>query len=125
MAIVKPTTEGAVDLEGATPSQAPDFLKSTLSKRVFKATPELIKQYRKGKFGLVAISKSEFEASGGITHEALQAEKAAENEALVSENEALVSENEALKAKIEALEAAGTKSTTKRQTAKTAAEPSE
>lgn len=61
MAQAKPVTQGAVDLQdGKELAKAPEYLRASTG-RVFPATPYLIKQYVKGKFGLVGISKKEYE----------------------------------------------------------------
>lgn len=60
MAARKPTAPGAVDLDDGTDGKAPDYFRASTG-RVFEATPYLIKQYRKNKFGLVGISKKEYE----------------------------------------------------------------
>lgn len=71
MAQAKPTAPGAVDLQDVSEqNKAPEYFQAKTG-RVFKATPYLVKQYRKNKFGLVGISKKEFD----------DAVKAAETEA--------------------------------------------
>lgn len=60
MAQAKPTTEGAVDLQDNANVEAPDYLQAS-SGRVFKATPYLVKQWRKGKFGMVKATKKDYD----------------------------------------------------------------
>jgi len=61
MAQAKPTAPGAVDLQdGSEQDKAPDYFRAKTG-RVFEATPYLVKQYRKNKFGLVGIPKKEYE----------------------------------------------------------------
>lgn len=95
MAQVKPITPGASDLQGPEDKiEAPKYVKAA-SGRVFEATPELIKQYRKGKFGLVKISESEFLARQKTQDPAISQQS--------SENAALIEENAKLKADLDAL----------------------
>ena len=94
MSTVKPIAPGAVDLQDpGAQSPAPKYLKAS-NGRVFIATPALVKQYRKGKFGLVAISETELKQSDEYKEMAAAEQKGAD----------LAAENEALKAKIAAME---------------------
>lgn len=60
MAQAKPTAPGAVDLQDNVDAEAPDYLQAS-SGRVFKATPYLVKQWRKGKFGMVKATKKDYD----------------------------------------------------------------
>ncbi|WP_278382972.1 hypothetical protein [Alteromonas mediterranea] len=102
MAQAKPTAQGAVDLQdGSEQTKAPDYFRAKTG-RVFEATPYLVKQYRKNKFGLVGISKAEYEDA--LEDEAKESPK--ESAADAAEKESLANENAELKAKIEAMEKA-------------------
>lgn len=73
MAQAKPTTEGAVDLQDSATAKAPDYLQAS-SGRVFKATPYLVKQWRKGKFGMVKATKKDYDDA--VKAEAAKAKEA-------------------------------------------------
>lgn len=104
MTIRKPLTPGAVDVPDPNSNQpAPEYLRSATG-RVFKATPELIKQYRKNKFGLAAISEGEYERAMAIQEPS--APKSTEDAEAVAK---LEDENTALKEKIAAMEAEAAK----------------
>lgn len=102
MAQVKPTSPGAVDLQvGKELKKTPEFFRAS-SGRVFPATPYLVNQFVKGKFGLVGISKAEYEDA--LEDEASESQK--ESTADAAEKESLANENAELKAKIAAMEKA-------------------
>lgn len=59
MAARKPTAPGTVDLDDVD-GKTPEYFKANTG-RVFVATAPLVKQWKKGKFGLIEISKKEYD----------------------------------------------------------------
>ena len=61
MSQVKPISPGAVDIQDEN-NATPDYVKAK-SGRVFVATPAIVKQFRKGKFGMIEITKKQYDAA--------------------------------------------------------------
>lgn len=112
MSQVKPISPGAVDIQDEN-SATPDYVKAK-SGRVFVATPAIVKQFRKGKFGMIEITKEQYDDA--IAKEAKGSGSASST--ATEKNEELAKENAELKAKVEAMEKAAAK-----PAAKTTAKP--